>query len=207
MIAGAAATGVDTAEGPRDETGKFWYRAAARKGEWKVEAVMLDSDGEPWHVGFVSHHVDVDGADVVRRAAQAGLGDGKGVVFVNRYEWSGSSSPGCESIVEAVDGKVVDADQEAFDDEEYYRSLVHSRFMLVDAQGFPALLQALKDGTRLECGNYVFLKDADQGFGVHVVAGGSGYDMGWMVFEEGELVGFVYDGAYSALDGDVVAPQ
>ena len=32
------------------------------------------NEGEPWHVGFVCHHVGVDGMEVLRRAAEVGLG-------------------------------------------------------------------------------------------------------------------------------------
>lgn len=231
MISGFSSKGLDTELGPQQESDDplaFRFKVAARKGQWKVEAVFQDnSEGEPWHVGFVCHHVDVDGVEVLRRAAEAGLGgNGKfadlGIVFVNRYDWSGSRSPGCELIVQAVEGKEVDPEEEEFEDERYYWSLVQGRFMLVDAQGFPNLMQALKDGTRIERTNYVMGKKNDTGsssadlkslkeeksssscgdFGTHLVVDDSEYDMGWMAFQNGELVGFVYDGAYSALEGD-----
>lgn len=214
VIGGFASAELDTERGPQEEW-PFRYRVAARKGQWKVEAAFLDgSEGEPWHVGFVCHHVGVDGAEVLRRAAEAGLG-GTGrfgdldVVFVDRYDWSGSRSPGCEVIVQAVEGKEVDAEEEEFEDEQYYRSLVTGRFMLVDALGFPNLVQALKDGQRIEHRNYAFgsssLASGAENcgdFGTHLVVDDSEYDMGWMAFQKGELVGFVYDGAYSALEGD-----
>ncbi|CAM6127998.1 unnamed protein product [Calypogeia fissa] len=209
----------------------FRYRVAALKGEWKVEAAFLDdSDRKPWHIGFVCHHVKVDGLEILRRAAEAGLGGNRNftdldVVFVDRYDWSGSHSPGCELIVQAVEGKVVDANEEDFEDEPYYRSLVRGRFMLVDKECFPNLMQALKNGTKLEQRNYVFRSgnhhvggsssldsksaqgeklnsDCEDFFGTHLVVDDSEYDMGWMAFQSGKLVGFVYDGAYSALEGD-----
>ncbi|KAG0585646.1 hypothetical protein KC19_2G027300 [Ceratodon purpureus] len=222
-------------DGGTDLESSARFKVIARKGQWKVEAAFLDNDeGDPWHIGFVCHHVDVDGEEVLRRAAEAGLGgDGKfadlDIVVVGRYDWSGSWSPGCEIIVEAVEGKVVDPDEEEFEDEQYFRSLVQGRFMLVDAQGFPNLMQALKDGTRIEKRNYVMRKKVnptgsssadssdtksldlseksssnceDVVFGTHLVVDHSEYDMGWMAFQNGQLVGFVYDGAYSALEGD-----
>lgn len=115
----------------------------------------------------------------------------------------------CGVIVQAVEGKEVDAEEEEFEDEQYYRSLVTGRFMLVDALGFPNLVQALKDGQRIEHRNYAFgsssLASGAENcgdFGTHLVVDDSEYDMGWMAFQKGELVGFVYDGAYSALEGD-----
>lgn len=241
VIEGFASTEVDTELGPQqgNEGGSsgggtvlassFRYRVAARKGEWKAEAAFLESsEGEPWHVGFACHHVDVDGVEVLRRAAEAGLGgNGKfadlGIVFVDRYDWSGSRSSGCERIMHADEGKEVDGEEDV-EDERYNRSLVQGRFMLVDAQGFPNLMQALKDGHRLERRNYVLRTRTDSGspssvsqavaaetlssdcgsgrFGIHLTVDGSEYDLGWMAFRNGELVGFVYDGAYCALEGD-----
>ncbi|KAL3690640.1 hypothetical protein R1sor_004291 [Riccia sorocarpa] len=37
-------------------------------------------------------------------------------------------------------------------------------------------------------------------FGVNLVTGDTEYELGWMKFDKGELVGFVYDGEYSALE-------
>lgn len=200
VIEGFASEALDTAD-------SFRYKVAARKGEWKAEAAILDtSEGQPWHVGFVCHHAGADGLEILQRAAQAGtsssgtFGDLE-IVFVDRYEWSGSHSPGCELIVQAVEEKTVDPEEEAFDDEKYYRSLVDGRFMLLDKLGFGSFIQALKDGTKLERKNYL-LRDKEGAFGAHLVVDHSEYDMGWMVFQNDELVGFVYDGAYSGLEGD-----
>jgi hypothetical protein len=67
------------------------------------------------------------------------------------------------------------------------------RFMLVDALGFPNLMQALKDGKRIEHKNYA-LRNAGSSslasgaeketssscgdFGTHLAVDGSEYDMG-----------------------------
>lgn len=201
VIEGFASESLDrTAESLR-------YKVAARKGEWKAEAAFVDnSEDQPWHVGFVCHHADVDGLEILQRAAQVGIGSsGKfedlEILFVDRYDWSGSHSPGCELIVQAVEEKTVDPEEEAFDGEDYYRSLVGGRFMLLDKLGFGNLIQALKDGTKLERKNYL-LWDEEVACGAHLVVDYSEYDMGWMAFRNGELVGFVYDGAYSGLEGD-----
>lgn len=239
VVEGSTSTELDTNLGPQDvdatEDGgtimasSFHYKVAARKGQWKVASAFQDDfEGKPWHIGFVCHHVDVNGLEILQAASKAGVGStGKfgdlDIVFVNRYDWSGSHSPGCELIVEAVEGKKVDFEEEEFEDESYYRSLEYGRFMLVDKQSYPTLLQALKDGERLEQRNYVMhdtcsnssgdsnsqghetssSTNHDQNFGVHLVLENraDGYDMGWMAFQDAQLVGFVYDGAYSALEG------
>lgn len=222
VVEGSTSTELDTT------SSSFHYRVAARKGQWKVaSAFQDDSEGKPWHIGFVCHHVDVNGLEILQAASKAGIGNaGKfgdfDIVFVNRYDWSGSHSPGCEVIVEAVTGKKVDIEEDEFEDESYYRSLVYGRFMLVDKQSYPTLVQALKNGERLEERNYVMhdtrsnsfgdsnsqghetsssSTNHDQNFGVHLVVENVEYDMGWMAFQDGQLVGFVYDGAYSALEG------
>lgn len=241
VVEGSTSKELDTDLGPQDVdaaddrgtivTSCFHYRVAARKGQWKVASAFQDSfEGKPWHIGFVCHHADVSGLEILQAASEAGVG-GTGkfgdldIVFVDRYDWSGSHSPGCELIVEAVEGKKVDPEEDEFEDESYYRSLVHGRFMLMDKQSYPTLVQALKDGERLEPRNYVMHDSRcsdvsgsqghattsssssssstthDQNFGVHLVVENSEYDMGWMAFQGGQLLGFVYDGAYSALEG------
>ncbi|CAM6108705.1 unnamed protein product [Calypogeia fissa] len=172
----------------------FRYRMAALKGEWKVEAAFLDdSDRKPWHIGFVCHHVKVDSLEILRRAAEAGLGGNRNftdldVVFVDRYDWSGSHSSGCELIVQAVEDKVVDANEEDFEDEPYYSGNHH-------VGGSSTLDSKSAQGEKLN-------SDCEDFFGTHLVVDDSEYDMGWMAFQSGKLVGFVYDGAYSALEGD-----
>ncbi|XP_024395577.1 uncharacterized protein [Physcomitrium patens] len=215
-----------TCTAPRPQ--ELEYKVAARTGLWKVQAVFQDNyEGNPWHTGFVCHHVDANGPEILRLASEAGIcNNGKfadlDIVFVNRYDWSGSHAPGCEIILEAITGEKVDLEED-FEDEKYFRSLVYDRFMLVDALGFPNLMQALKDGERLERRNYLMRRRVNlsnssggssssendmssvpnfEDFGTHLVVTDGEYDMGWMAFRNGELVGFVYDGAYSALEGD-----
>jgi hypothetical protein len=204
VIAGSTSADLDTESGPPDGS-SFRYRVAARRGVWKVEAAFLAD----CHIGFVCHHSgDIGAGEVLRRAAEAGLsGTGRfgdlDVVFVNRYDWSGSIRPGCELVVRAVEDREVDPEEE-FADEQYYRSLVHGRFMLVDAIAFPSLLRALKEGERIENRNYVMMRGNGsnrEAFGTHLVVADYQYDMAWMAFRNGELVGFVYDGSYSLLEG------
>lgn len=42
----------------------------------------------------------------------------------------------------------------------------------------------------------------EEDFGMYFVVDYFEYDMGWMVFQNGEFVGFVYDGVYLGLEGD-----
>ena len=98
-----------------------------------------------------------------------------------------------------------------------------NRFMLVDVQGFPHIVAALKEGVKLNARNYAFRcrkadSDVDSSsvpammvqeneceleepFGVNLGVGEDDNELGWMAFQNGELVGFVYDGAYCDLYG------
>ncbi|KAG0612253.1 hypothetical protein M758_6G013600 [Ceratodon purpureus] len=248
------------------------YRAPARKGLWKVESMG--------RIGYVCHHVDVNGPDILRRAALVGLSRfedhaDRDIVFVNYGDWSrwGCPAAGHELMTELMKpvkkgkekkasanpkplkikssaqtpddeedeeedeevedesdeecpGFDTDTDEEsenAIDErEEYEEALIMNRFMLVDEQGFPQLVQSLRDGFKLHSRNYLFndnkksiaesapasqepvsISDA---FGVNLSIRddddeGSDGEVGWLVFQNGELVGFVYDGYRSYLEG------
>ena len=103
-----------------------------------------------------------------------------------------------------------------------------NRFMLVDVEGFPHIVAALKEGVKLNAKNYAFRCrkadsdvdpstsssssvpammiqenecDLEEPFGVNLGVGEDDNELGWMAFQNGELVGFVYDGAYCDLYG------
>jgi hypothetical protein len=250
----------------------FRYRAPARKGLWKVQAAYLGGTGP---IGYVCHHVEMDGADLLRRAAIVGPSlvnnhPDREIVYVNRYDWAqwgcGTGSELLEEILKPdpkpkpppkvakspqnpkirVSTEISDEeeddddDDEEYDDddedededdddefekEEYEEALVMNRFMLVDVQGFPHIVAALKEGVKLNARNYAFRCrkansdvdsssssvpammvqenecDLEEPFGVNLGVGEDDNELGWMAFQNGELVGFVYDGAYCDLYG------
>ncbi|XP_024401681.1 uncharacterized protein [Physcomitrium patens] len=205
----------------------FRYRVPARKGLWKVEVAYLGGVASSPPIGFVCHNVDVDGADLLLRAAVVGASlsndhQDREIVFVNRYDWGRwGCCRGDTLVTEILEpeenskglGKKTSS-EDKFDDEEYSEYLVANRFMLVDAQGFPHLVQALKDGKKLDRQNYLFSYQKDStsssttpseespsdSFGVNLCIDEFDYELGWMAFQNGELVGFVYDGVYCDLD-------
>ncbi|CAM6086590.1 unnamed protein product [Calypogeia fissa] len=92
------------------------------------------------------------------------------------------------------------------------------RLMLVDEQGFPQLMQTLREGFRLESKNYLFKHNekgknrpplpqglpsssSSEAFGINLVVGDPYDELGWMAYENGELVGFAYDGEHCDLYG------
>ncbi|KAL3701534.1 hypothetical protein R1sor_019556 [Riccia sorocarpa] len=262
----------DTTDGPYESgpsgtilQSSFRYRANARKGVWKVEPVFIDD----WHVGYVCHHEDFDGLNVVREAAKVGRSlandhENRNIVYVNRYDWGRWVGPSLQVLLDAIgckksedeildespslvgyeyesgwesdyvdeltDMEVHMAKKKAKDDAqaraskkcEYFTNWFAFRFMLLDPEGIPTLIQAMKEGEELKRKNYLFhypsgtsgqpgneaeavrfapaSVDPRPPFGVNVVTSTFEHELAWMKFEKGELVGFVYDGEYSDLD-------
>lgn len=223
----------------------FRYRAPARKGLWKVEAAFGRKASRP--LGYVCHHVDADGPDLLRRAALVGVSlanehADRDIVYVNRYDWAqwGCPHAGYQLMTELQkpEKKPVDKvpkgtkpkpkgskpkakkklSKDPEDDyDEYKEALIMNRFMLVDEQGFPQLVQSLRDGVKLDTKNYLFKDNktaiadsprastgtpssSSDAFGFNLGVGYHDNELGWLAFQNGELVGFVYDGVYCDLD-------
>ncbi|KAG6555789.1 hypothetical protein Mapa_003030 [Marchantia paleacea] len=277
-IEGSMSEDLDTGGGPHESlTGgtivqhNFRYRAKARKGAWKVEPAFIGD----WHIGYVCYHESVNGLDILRQAAKVGISnsndhENRDVVYVNRYDWGHWHSPGLQLVLDTLGlGKSEDDVRNMGPDNpdsDYLWHLISTRFMMLDPRGLPALIQALKDGEKLQRKNYLFsyppsqesaapatngsvaegeaqnaeadsaapasagnaeadvsvskIADGSAGevgngaaavestsidaskdhFGLNLATKHTEYELGWMLFEKGELVGFVYDGEYSALE-------
>ncbi|KAL3701535.1 hypothetical protein R1sor_019557 [Riccia sorocarpa] len=208
---------------------KFAYRAKARKGVWRVEPVFIDD----WHVAYVCYHANFKGLDIVREAAKVGVSvannhKNKNIVYVNRYDWGEYVGPGLQVVLDAIgckrsEDEITDAYEDGIgwdsEDDElkakekgwYFMNWLMCRVMLVDPEGLPTLIQAMKEGEKLKDKNYLFHYPSGTSgqagnearkapFGVNLVPKIREFDFGWMKFTKGELVGFVYDIAYSDLD-------
>ncbi|BBN12783.1 hypothetical protein MPTK1_5g22880 [Marchantia polymorpha subsp. ruderalis] len=286
-IEGSMSELMDTGGGPHDtSTGgtilqsTFRYRAKARRGAWKVEPAFIGD----WHIGYVCYHETVNGLDILRQAAKVGICNSsdhptRDVVYVNRYDWGHWHSPGLQLVLDTLGlGKSEDDVRNLGPnnpDANYLWHLISTRFLLLDPIGLPVLIQALKDGEKLQRRNYLFSypppsaesaalapngsvaevegeaqpPEADSSapanalnagnaeadvsasasetangsageerkgaeaaeststdgasrdhFGLNLATKHTEYELGWMIFEKGELVGFVYDGEYSALE-------
>ncbi|KAL3700506.1 hypothetical protein R1sor_018528 [Riccia sorocarpa] len=188
----------------------FRFKVAARKGRWRVEPAFMGRT----RFGFVCFHEDVDGVDILRRAVNVGISkhndhDDSAIVYVNEYDWSWSHGPNVEIILQTLGIDENDASARIVNGEEYYSNLVASRFLLLDEQGYIPLIRSMRNGIRLNTRNYVlghhstaagsFGDGRSNPFGVHLSLGEDSWERGWMVFSEGVLVGFVYDGANTGL--------
>ncbi|KAL2630035.1 hypothetical protein R1flu_014721 [Riccia fluitans] len=285
LIEGSKSNQVDTTSGPHETMAEgsiiqhnFRYRTKARKGVWKVEPAFIGD----CNIGYVCYHEDVNGVEILRQAAKVGISnannhENRDIVFINRYDWGLWHDPGLQLVLDTLGLETTEENIRNMGDDgddsqaDYFWGLISKRFMLLDHEGLPALIQALKDGEKLKRKNYLFYRppdangsaeggqtqnldstadtvtvvtieaalsadtrrsngasgeDARNGtgsgkevvngaeaeksavahealsvpFGVNVVTKDPEYELGWMIFEKGELVGFVYDGAYSALE-------
>jgi len=215
LIEGFKTKNHDSKQGPRSKrTGgtilqsDFYYRCAARPGLWKVERAFMDDN----EVGFVVHHADVSGTDLLKRAATVGIShnqrhENNDVVYVNRYDWSWHHG-GEEAVKEILEFKK-GSDS---DDDINSNLLIGGRLMVVDAAYFDALCKHLRNKRPDEGECCEFKLGNAPSFGIHVSMKGTEYELGWLMFSSkqhtkftnsDELIGIVYDGAYSALEGNV----
>ncbi|GLE03412.1 hypothetical protein PINS_up012314 [Pythium insidiosum] len=166
VIEGAGSATVDTPSGPKERlTGgtilqsNFSYRVAAKRGTWKVREVQVGD----YATVHVCHHASVDPADLVQRVSRVGIshsqahGDRR-IVYVNRYDWSWHHRPGAELVKQTLaqpprrsrSRRKADDDEDDEDDEEdseHLESLVGGRFLLLDKDGYDALLATLAAAT------------------------------------------------------------
>ncbi|KAJ0393403.1 hypothetical protein ATCC90586_010211 [Pythium insidiosum] len=208
---------VDTPSGPKERlTGgtimqnNFSYRVAAKQGTWKVREVQVGD----YAIVHVCHHESMDATRIVQRVANVGISNAqqhgdKRIVYVNRYDWSWQHRPGAQLVQEALGGSH-EGDEE--DEDDTVGSLVGARFLLVDKDGYDTFLATLRRRpAALRQNNYTLVAaDSSAAFGIHVSDPDTEYELGWMVFGDGEerdtLLAFVYDGAYCVLGEDDDAP-
>ncbi|KAL2651227.1 hypothetical protein R1flu_019355 [Riccia fluitans] len=218
VIQGSDSLKLDTSDKPPEITSctsniiqhPFRFKVAAKKGRWRVESAFMGRT----RFGFVCFHEDVDGVDILRRAVNVGVSkhndhEDSEIVYINEYDWSWHHGPNVELILQTLGIDENDASSRIVDGEDYYSNLVATRFMLLDEQGYQPLIRSMKNGIRLKTRNYVlghhstaagtFGDGRSNPFGVHLSLGEESWERGWMVFSEGLLVGFVYDGGNTGL--------
>ncbi|KAJ3264484.1 hypothetical protein HK104_006465 [Borealophlyctis nickersoniae] len=218
ILEGADNTTRDGMAGPKEllsggtiRQSVYSYRTAARKGTWHVKRIYLNSGTTgSYQAGFICHHESVSATDLVRRAAAIGISNGNNhpdreIVYVNRYDWGCHHRPGAELV----------SDKLGVDDEEA-ADLATWHCMLVDARIAPSLEQAMRNARTREllkdnCVEFAVTGEENVAAGVSLWLQDVEYELAWMCFsgqkhgdfaDDDELVGFIYDPAYSALEGD-----
>ncbi|KAF0978876.1 hypothetical protein FDP41_001946 [Naegleria fowleri] len=232
MIRGSKTKAHDGVNGPTNSgfsgtilQSEFCYRAAARKGKWVVERFV--NPEENWVGGFIIHHEDISGKELLERCATVGISlaqshEDKQIVYVNRYDWSWHSGSSSEVQKELKLYKSKSKKKKKDEDEDYRGSdeefgsdcddddnKLGGNLQLIDASEYDSVMKLLSSKHPEECVQY----RAPNGTlcGIHVCDDNTEYELGWLIFsgkkhtdfpESDELVGFIYDSSYCALEGD-----
>ncbi|KAJ3170934.1 hypothetical protein HDU87_008636 [Geranomyces variabilis] len=188
------------------------YRTQARRGRWLVERLFKNDE----HVGCIAHHEDVTAKELLLGAAE--LSDAgwpaDQIQRVGRYDWSHAYDgvPTAEMVATLKrDRGTRGADDEEEDEaqEEYLEALRSGRCILLDADRFADFKSLLARRPRqLTQDGVCLFDDAEDNVGCCYTPLGTEYEFAWMCYAEDgeELVGFVYDAAYTLLenfDGDM----
>ncbi|KAI8808011.1 hypothetical protein BJ742DRAFT_810513 [Cladochytrium replicatum] len=191
------------------------FRCAARKGSWKVRRVyMLDEPDSTRErlVGWVMCHEDFDPLDVVKRVALVGksLGNGhddRNVKYINRYDW-GDFAPISQEHVAAYLREKLKKDTDDRDTDNWSGYMLALDAAAADAKFMHRFFD--RSCPRRSVWAETFFKKGDKKFGTCVEDFGSEYELGWLTFsgqkhaqfpESDELIGLVYDSAYSGFYG------
>jgi len=196
---------------------RYKYRVAARKGKWVVARFSSTSG---YVAGFVVHHQDVSAQELLDRCKKVGISNNQGhedkkIVYINRYDWShhcGSS----QSILDEIRKYNPDftfPPHPQYASMDVYDEFNGGRFELIDAAQYDNLFKhfaELNHPTLAECCRYRNL-ESGSALGVHLSQKNTEYELGWMIYsgekhadfvDDDELIGFVYDGSYCALEDD-----
>lgn len=186
----------------------FNYQVNAAIGEWSVKDIVFRNqpDESPSLAGFIIYNKEMaNPVDILNDCAKLGMKSSrdKRIIYVNRYDWGRAHEIPLESQNLLYDGDVNE------DSEEKYWNLMAGRIMLVDAASGLAVIDQLKGNSSTTPKNATIkdtLMAGNDAVGVHLACPHTEYELGWMVFNESnkeQLVAFVYDGAYTALEGDI----
>ncbi|KAJ3336401.1 hypothetical protein HDU93_002901 [Gonapodya sp. JEL0774] len=221
----------------------FTYRARCRNGTWKIARISAnDADAEQFgdtpedmnSVGWIVYHESVNLGDAVVRASRITTRDAisngnthpdKGVVYVNRYDWSGYGAATGNSEFSSNFSAWFHDDPEVADIFELLKN--HhgvGHFAVVDAAKFSLDMLECGMAARMNRigstseGTFEWLFQGKEGgaFGACVQDKNTGYELGWQIYEPitetsedstltvtgHELVAFLYDSSYHTLNGD-----
>lgn len=185
------------------------YRVKAAKGLWNVREMhsRIDRDHPSYLSGFVVYNSNLaDPVDIVKKCAKVGMHSKPNVdntvVYVNRYDWSWAHELPDEPEELLYAGLNDDLEQKV-------RKMMGQRIILADAGAGLAVINQLKQNLSELPKNELIKKSliVDQDpIGVHLACPNTEYELGWMVFNSSnqeELIAFVYDGAYTGLEGEI----
>lgn len=186
----------------------YKYRVNAARGEWNVKDIIFQSQpDEPSSVaGFIIFNKEIaKPLEILKDCANLGMRSSQDnrIIYINRYDWSWH-----HEIPAAVE-RLLNDGNENDELEEKVRNMIAQRIILADVSGGLAIINQLKQKSS-EASKNALIKEAltveNSAIGVHLACPHTEYELGWMVFNESnkeELIAFVYDGTYCALEGDI----
>ncbi|KAI8591162.1 hypothetical protein BDZ88DRAFT_68518 [Geranomyces variabilis] len=225
--AGSTANRVDSmlgepeyAEGGTVASQLHQYRTQARRGKWLVERLFMNDA----HIGCVAHHEDVTAKELLLGSAQLGNASWPAdqITRVGRYDWSAAYEgvPTTEMVATlrregggngGTPRRVTRRRRHDEDDDEdeddalegYLEGLRGGCCILLDADRFADFKSLLnKQPRQLGHDGVCLFDNAENNFGCCYTPMDSEYEFAWMCYAEDgkELVGFVYDAAYTLLE-------
>lgn len=182
----------------------FKYVVNAARGQWNVKDIIARSQTEDV-AGFIIYNKNsADPAEILKDCVKLGMRSSrdKRIVYINRYDWSWAHEIPHEPEQLLYENLNDDLEQKV-------RNMMGKRIILADASAGLAIINQFKQKLTVVPKN-TLIKDAlvveNEAVGVHLAVPDTEYELGWMVFSasnENELIAFVYDGAYSGLEGDI----
>ncbi|KAF2489695.1 hypothetical protein BU16DRAFT_544074 [Lophium mytilinum] len=138
---------------------EYSYRAAARKGEWKVRQAFSNRDnrsgggsGRPKeHFGWVMYHEDIDPLETVVRCSRLNPSEGfheahvdEDILYVNRYDWSMHCHPNSDKswkrfirpVNPRFSPKKGGDDDDEYDVDDLEEDLASGYMIAIDADSF-----------------------------------------------------------------------
>lgn len=184
----------------------FKYKVKAKKGDWLVQNAIMDG----YQVGYVFHHKEYSGKDLLQRAAKIGINnhEDKEVIYVNRYDFSWESG-NVEMIEEEFKKYQKDEENERVkkkidvNSSLYYDDLSKlqgGNLIIIDETKYKTFIEYF---SKKQVKDNVIFVENNNNYGVQVSCEKTEYELAWMIFNEiNELIGFVYDNTYSGLESE-----
>lgn len=203
-------------EGGTIKQRNYHYRCRAVKGDWQTKFYQTrwDLESEPFKSGYVIYHSDHNPAEILRRCVAVGFSldqkhNDRSIVYINRYDWSHHHDYDFEYKI----NKLLEIKKNKSNSHFCWESSFHGRILVIDSNSAMNIIQQWKSN-RTEFSQFqenVFIdtcNESNNRVGLHLSFPNPDYDLAWLVFNsdqsDAELIGIVYDGSYTSLDGQVI---
>jgi hypothetical protein len=197
----------------------YKYRCRAATGDWqaKLYRTRLTLESEPFNSGYIIYNINHNPVEILRRCAAVGSSldqthHDRSIIYINRYDWSWHHDYEFRYKINKLLG-IRDSNS---DDDNPLKSLFAQRIMIIDSKSAMNVIQELKSNpTELEQSQEkVFIHIDNQSnnpVGLHLSIPNTDYELAWLVFSNdqpnAELIGIIYDGGYTKLDGQIILNQ